>query len=66
MPGKPEKSELVRRILSTDADERMPPAESKKELTAAEKELLRRWVAEGAEYKAHWAFAAPVRPAVPQ
>src|SRR5262249_20631720 len=54
-----------RRIFSTDADEQMPPAKSKKSLTAAEKELLKRWVAEGAEYKDHWAFSPPVRPAVP-
>src|SRR5438128_3939334 len=64
-PGQPDKSELVRRIFSSDPDERMPPAKSKKELSAGEKELLRRWVAEGAEYKAHWAFTAPVKPPVP-
>jgi len=65
VPGQAEKSELVRRVFSVDADERMPPPDSKKSLTAAEKDLLRRWVAEGAEYKAHWAFTAPVRPPVP-
>jgi hypothetical protein len=65
VPGKPDESELVRRILSSDPDEQMPPPKAKKELTAADKELLRRWIAEGAEYKAHWAFAAPVRPPVP-
>src|SRR5262249_42209285 len=58
-------SELVRRILASDPDQRMPPAKSKKDLTAAEKELLRRWISEGAEYKAHWAFTPPVRPAIP-
>src|SRR5262245_60647585 len=47
--GMPEKSELVRRIFASDPDERMPPAKSKKSLSDAEKELLRRWVAEGAE-----------------
>ena len=66
VPGEPTKSEVVRRILATDPDERMPPAKSKKELTASEKELLRQWIAEGAEYKAHWAFSAPVRPDVPR
>ncbi len=66
VPGQPDKSELVRRIFAEDADERMPPADSKKSLTAAEKDLLRRWVAEGAEYKAHWAFSVPVRPPVPE
>jgi hypothetical protein len=65
VPGQPEKSELVRRIHSTDDAERMPPPDSKKTLTDVEKELLRRWVAEGAEYQAHWAFTAPARPPVP-
>src|SRR5262245_34485492 len=65
VPGQPETSELVRRVFSTDDTERMPPPESKKSLTDAEKELLRRWVADGAEYQAHWAFTAPVRPQVP-
>src|SRR6476661_750733 len=65
VPGHPDKSELVRRIFASDPDERMPPAKAKKELSAAEKELFRRWIAEGAEYKAHWAFTAPTRPALP-
>ena len=63
--GSPEKSELVKRILSADADERMPPPETKKELTAAQKETLRRWIAEGAEYQPHWSFIAPKRPQLP-
>jgi hypothetical protein len=65
VPGMPGKSELVRRIFSTDADEQMPPPKAKKSLTAAEKELLKRWIAEGAEYKDHWAFSPPVKPAMP-
>jgi hypothetical protein len=65
VPRQPEKSELVRRVFASDPDERMPPAKSKKELTASEKELLKRWIAEGAEYKAHWAFTRPVKPQVP-
>jgi hypothetical protein len=65
-PGKPDASELVRRVFATDDGERMPPPDSKKSLTAAEKDLLRRWIAEGAEYEAHWAFTAPVRSAVPE
>jgi uncharacterized protein DUF1553/uncharacterized protein DUF1549/cytochrome c len=63
--SQPDKSELVRRIFASDPDERMPPAKSKKELTAGEKELLKRWIAEGAEYKAHWAYSPPVKPPVP-
>ena len=61
VPGNPAKSELVRRILSADPDEQMPPAETRKPLKAAEKELLKRWIAEGAEYGAHWAFVPPRR-----
>ncbi|MBI5767958.1 MAG: DUF1553 domain-containing protein [Verrucomicrobia bacterium] len=64
-PGKPEASALVERIFSKDDDEVMPPPDSRKSLKPAEKELLKRWIAEGAEYQEHWAFIAPVRPAVP-
>ncbi|MBL9173588.1 MAG: PSD1 domain-containing protein [Verrucomicrobiales bacterium] len=61
VPGKPEASELIFRIQTADADDRMPPAESHKTLTPAQKDLLRRWIAEGAEYKGHWAYAKPAR-----
>ncbi len=65
VPKQPEASELVKRILSKDADEVMPPADSTKKLTEGEIELLRKWIAEGANYEVHWAFAPPARPAVP-
>ena len=64
-PGKPEASELVRRITSPAVDERMPPAESGKELSADEIALLRRWIEQGAEYQPHWSYVAPRRPPVP-
>ena len=63
--GQPEESEFVARITSDDEDIRMPPADSGKSLTKEEIELLRRWVADGAEYQTHWAFAPPVRSRVP-
>src|SRR5207302_8014841 len=63
-PGDPQGSELVARIFSTDSD-RMPPAKTHKPLKAAEKQLLKRWIAEGAEYQPHWAFVAPQRPPLP-
>ena len=66
IPGKPELSKLVRRINSTNVDEQMPPAKAHKKLLVAEKELLARWIAEGADYKPHWAFLVPVRPYVPR
>ena len=66
VPGNPEGSELVRRIFSNDAEEMMPPAETHKPLTQTERELLRRWIAEGAEYEAHWAYTPLQRPALPE
>lgn len=64
-PGHPETSELWRRITSASDDERMPPKSSGKTLTAAQIELLRRWIADGAPYEGHWAFLPPQRPAPP-
>src|ERR1017187_5732506 len=64
-PGKAAESELIRRILAADEADRMPPVKTKKTLTATEKELLRKWIDQGAPYKAHWAFVPPTRPALP-
>jgi len=55
-PGAPEKSELVRRIFTDDEDDLMPPSDSHLALAPSEKDLLRRWIIEGAEFKPHWAF----------
>jgi len=65
VPFHPEKSELVERIDATNAL-RMPPKRSNIILSADEKRLLKEWIAEGAEYKKHWAFVAPTRPALPE
>jgi hypothetical protein len=66
VPGDPEASELMRRVTSEDEYEVMPPPEAKLEpLTPREIELLRRWIAEGAEYEAHWAFRPLDAPPVP-
>ena len=68
VPGKPEESEIIKRIFTADADDVMPNKESHKTLTAAQKELFRRWVAQGAAYEPHWAYKpleAPVVPALP-
>lgn len=65
-PGRPEESDLIKRIFSTDTDEQMPPADSNRRLTAAQKELLKRWIKEGAEYQPHWAFVAPTKSEVPK
>ena len=65
VPGNPAKSEMIRRIFETDEEERMPPIDSHRSLTDVQKQLLKRWVAEGAAYQPHWAYAVPIRPAVP-
>ncbi|MBX3451596.1 MAG: PSD1 domain-containing protein [Planctomycetaceae bacterium] len=65
VPGDAKASKLVARILSTDTDEVMPPPASRKKLTDEQKQILERWVAEGAEYAPHWAYRAPVRPETP-
>jgi hypothetical protein len=65
VPGRPDDSELLRRLASKDATEVMPPPESHKKVALAEAALLRRWIAEGAPYEKHWAFIAPVKRSVP-
>lgn len=66
VPGEVEASELVARIDADDVDMRMPPPESHKTLSDEQKELLRRWIAEGAPYEPHWSFQPRRRPEVPE
>jgi len=66
VPGDLAKSEAWQRILSKDNDEVMPPPESHKKLSDAEKALIRRWIEEGAAYQKHWAFEVPVKVAPPE
>ncbi len=66
VPGKPNDSELIKRIVSTDDELIMPPADSHKKLTATQKETLRRWIAEGAAFEAHWSFSPLAKPVVPK
>ena len=65
VPGKPEESDALVRILSHDKDEMMPPAKANKALKTEEVALIRDWITQGAKYEGHWAFVAPARPAVP-
>jgi hypothetical protein len=66
VPGKPDDSEVVSRIFSSDADTRMPPAAANVDLTQPQKELLKRWIAAGAEYKPHWSFVPPRQALLPR
>ena len=65
VPGNLEKSELVHRIFNEDPNLMMPPSDSNLSLSAYEKELLKKWVQQGAVYKKHWAFVAPTNQVVP-
>lgn len=65
VPGKPDDSELLRRILSTDPDEVMPPPEVKKTLTEQQRRLLENWIRAGAQYQQHWSYIAPVKDTLP-
>ena len=58
-------SELVRRIETPDSHDVMPPLETKRRLTAAQKLLLRTWIEQGATYAEHWAWQSPIRPDFP-
>src|SRR5262245_24186210 len=64
-PGNPKASLLYQRISHEKDALRMPPAFSKKILTAQQKAVLRRWIEQGAQWKEHWSFQPPLRPALP-
>ena len=66
VPGDAEKSAIVERIFADDPARRMPPKYADKTLTDAQKETIRRWVAEGAVYEGHWAYQPVKRPPVPE
>ena len=66
IPGDLDNSEAWIRILSQDPDEVMPPPDSHKKLSAAEKDLLKEWILQGAVYQEHWSFIAPRKSPVPE
>src|SRR2546427_5941068 len=65
VPGKPDESELIRRVSTKDEADHMPPAETGIQLTPVQIATLTRWVAEGASYAEHWAFVKPVQKHLP-
>lgn len=67
VPGKPEASELFLRVSSTDTSYIMPPASSHlPALTEGELAIIKQWIKQGGKYEKHWAFVAPVKPALPK
>ena len=65
VPGKPDVSELIRRVSTKDEADHMPPAETGIQLTPQQIAALTRWIAEGASYAEHWAFVKPVQKPLP-
>jgi cytochrome c553 len=65
VPGDVDSTAILDRIFSDDPEEVMPPPAVKKTLSAQQKETLKRWIAEGAEYEPHWSFIPPQRPPLP-
>lgn len=64
--GKPHESEIIPRILSDNADYKMPPPTSEMQLTEEEKALIYKWIEQGAAWKKHWAFIPPKKTAIPK
>jgi len=64
--GHPEKSELLRRLTTADPDERMPPPDTGKTLTAAQIQLIREWIQDGAKFEGHWSFEPISNPSLPE
>lgn len=65
VPGKPDQSEMMHRVLSANPDEVMPPPNALKPMSDREKKVLSEWIAEGAVWGAHWAYEPVVRPQPP-
>ena len=65
-PGDLKTSEVWARVTSNDPDTKMPPPDSRKQLTAKEIDILRRWIDQGAEYQEHWSFMPLASPPLPQ
>jgi len=66
LPGKPEQSELIKRIESTDPDEVMPPPKQHKTIPPAQLALLKEWIRQGAPWGRHWSYEPVARPSVPK
>ncbi len=66
VPNDAAASELIRRIHTDDPEDQMPPPDSNRRLSVAQKQLLARWIAAGAPYETHWTFVPPKRPELPE
>ncbi|MCM8536240.1 MAG: PSD1 and planctomycete cytochrome C domain-containing protein [Lentisphaeraceae bacterium] len=64
VPGHPEKSTIIERMFTDDEDDVMPPLDSNRTLTQEQKELIKEWIKQGAEWGTHWAFERAERPEI--
>lgn len=64
--GKPNQSELYQHMVTDNPDELMPPPDSKRKLKYFEKELIKKWIDQGAKFQKHWAFIIPIKKEVPR
>ncbi len=65
VPGKPAESDVWKRITTPDEDDVMPPGKEHRQLATREREVIKKWIEQGAEYEPHWAYVPVQRPAVP-
>jgi len=65
VPGDPDKSEVLHRMLSDNPDDKMPPPSSNLSLTEEEIGVIKKWISQGAKYEPHWAFVPPVKRSLP-
>ena len=66
VPGDSLNSAIYARLVTDDEDERMPPIDAKKDVSADEIDLIKRWIDQGAPWQQHWSLVAPVRPPLPK
>ncbi|WP_114747936.1 PSD1 and planctomycete cytochrome C domain-containing protein [Pleomorphovibrio marinus] len=66
IPGKPLESMVFTRISSEDPNQMMPPPESNLKLSEREKQMIRKWIQQGAKYEKHWAFVPPQKQTPPE
>ncbi|GEP42771.1 PSD1 and planctomycete cytochrome C domain-containing protein [Brevifollis gellanilyticus] len=65
VPGKVQESEVIARIITDDEDDLMPPLDSHKKLTQRQKDILKKWIEQGAGYQQHWAYEKPAKASIP-
>ena len=66
VPGNPEKSAIIERILTKDPDDVMPPPKMHKTISPAQVATLKEWIKQGAKWGKHWSYETVVKSTVPK